>query len=54
AWRLIGKLEKEYRIDDRRLYLTGISSGAFGAYVLVMDHPDAFAALVPVCGAANP
>ena len=54
AWRLIGKLEKEYKIDDRRLYLTGISSGAFGAYVLAMDHPDAFAALVPVCGAANP
>ena len=54
AWRLIEKLKNEYRIDDRRLYLTGISSGAFGAYVMAMDHPDAFAALVPACGAANP
>ena len=54
AWRLIEMLKNEYRIDDRRLYLTGISSGAFGAYVMAMDHPDAFAALVPACGAANP
>ncbi len=54
SWRLIEKLMKEYSIDDKRLYLTGISSGAFGAYVLAMDHPDAFAALVPACGAANP
>ena len=54
VWRLIGKLMNEYKIDDRRLYLTGISSGAFGTYVLAMEHPDAFAALVPVSGAANP
>ena len=54
VWRLIEKLKSEYKIDDRRLYLTGISSGAFGAYVLAMEHPDAFAALVPVAGAANP
>jgi predicted peptidase len=54
VWRLIEKLKNEYRIDDRRLYLTGISSGTFGAYVLAMEHPDSFAALVPVAGAANP
>lgn len=54
AWRLIEKIMKDYRIDDKRLYLTGISSGAFGAYVLAMDHPAAFAALVTACGAANP
>ena len=54
VWRLIEKLKNDYKIDDRRLYLTGISSGAFGAYVLAMEHPDAFAALVPVAGAANP
>ena len=54
AWRLIEKLKKDYRIDDKRLYLTGISSGAFGAYVLAMDHSSDFAALVTACGAANP
>ncbi len=54
AWRLIERIKKEYRVDDKRLYLTGISSGAFGAYVLAMDHPHDFAALVAACGAANP
>ncbi len=54
TWRLIEKIKKEYRIDDKRLYLTGISSGAFGAYVLAMDHASDFAALVTACGAANP
>ncbi len=54
VWRLIETIMKEYRVNRRRLYLTGISSGAFGAYVLVMDHPSDFAALVTACGAANP
>lgn len=54
VWRLIQKTLKDYPIDDKRLYLTGISSGAFGAFVLAMEHPGAFAALVTACGAANP
>ena len=54
AWRLIQKIETEYSVDVRRRYLTGISSGAFGAYVLAMDHPDSFSAMVIACGAANP
>ena len=54
AWRLIQKIKGEFQVDDKRLYLTGISSGAFGAFVLAIDHPDAFAALVTACGAANP
>ena len=53
-WKLLEQLKQEYRIDDQRIYLTGVSSGAFGIYVLAMEHPDVFAALVPACGAANP
>ncbi len=53
-WKLIEKLMKEYAIDDKRIYLTGISSGAFGVYVLAVEHPKAFAGLVAACGAANP
>ncbi|MBQ7676771.1 MAG: hypothetical protein IJT32_00920 [Lachnospiraceae bacterium] len=52
-WRLLDKLKKDYSIDDKRLYLVGISSGAFGAYVMAMEHPKAFAGLVVACGAAN-
>lgn len=53
-WRLLEKLKKDYSIDDKRIYLTGVSSGAFGAYVFAMDHPKAFAGLVVAAGAANP
>ncbi|MBQ8955680.1 MAG: hypothetical protein IJ075_01800 [Lachnospiraceae bacterium] len=53
-WRLIGKLKKDYSIDDKRIYLIGVSSGAFGAYVMAIEHPKAFAGLVTACGAANP
>ena len=54
VWNLLEKLRGEYSIDEKRMYLTGVSSGGFAAYVLAMDHPNAFAGLVPVSGAANP
>lgn len=53
-WRLIEKLKGEYKIDKDRLYLTGVSSGAFGVIVFAMEHPDVFAGITAACGAANP
>ncbi|HEX7880735.1 MAG TPA: alpha/beta fold hydrolase [Candidatus Eisenbacteria bacterium] len=43
-----------YRIDPRRVYLTGLSMGGFGAWALAAAHPDRFAAVAPVCGAGDP
>lgn len=37
-------------VDADRVYLTGLSMGAFGAWSLGIRHADEFAALVPVCG----
>ena len=54
VWNLLRKLEEEYSVDERRLYLTGVSSGGFAVYALAMEHPNAFAGLVPVSCAANP
>ncbi len=53
-WRLLEQLQEEYSIDNKRMYLTGVSSGSFGVYVMAMEHPGAFAGLVIACGAANP
>lgn len=53
-WRLMEQMEREYSIDRNRVYLVGISSGAFGAYVFAMEHRDTFAAMIAACGAANP
>jgi predicted peptidase len=49
-YRLILKIKKENNIDSSRIYLTGLSMGAWGAWNLVVAHPEIFAALVPIAG----
>ena len=49
-YRLILKIQKENNIDSNRIYLTGLSMGAWGAWNLVVAHPETFAALVPIAG----
>ena len=44
----------EEAIDPDRVYLTGLSMGGFGSFDLAIRHPDLFAAIAPVCGAADP
>jgi predicted peptidase len=51
---LIAALEKEYSIDTKRIYLTGLSMGGFGTWDLLARRPDLFAAAVPVCGGGDP
>ncbi len=45
---------REEAIDPDRVYLTGLSMGGFGSFDLAIRHPDWFAAIAPVCGAADP
>ncbi|OAI42222.1 phospholipase [Planctomycetaceae bacterium SCGC AG-212-D15] len=51
---LIDALQKEYSIDSKRLYLTGLSMGGFGTWDLISRHPEKFAAAVPICGGGDP
>ena len=51
---LLDEVEKKYRVDKKRIYLTGLSMGGFGTWNLAMEQPDRFAALVPICGRGNP
>ena len=48
--RLLDQLQRELRIDPDRIYLTGLSRGAYGAWRLAIQNPDRFAALVPIAG----
>lgn len=48
--KLILKIQKEHNIDLNRIYLTGLSMGAWGAWNLAVAHPETFAALVPIAG----
>jgi len=39
-----------YHGDHRRLYLTGLSMGGYGAWQIALDHPGRFAAAAIICG----
>jgi predicted peptidase len=51
--RLLDEVEEHYPVDRARIYLTGISMGGGGAWLLGSRYPDRFAALAPICGAAQ-
>ena len=42
-----------FKVDARRVYLTGLSMGGYGTWSLGMKHPEHFAAIAPVCGGGN-
>jgi poly(3-hydroxybutyrate) depolymerase len=54
ALHVLEEVQKSYRVDPDRIYLTGMSRGAFGVWTLAAAHPDKWAAIVPVCGGGNP
>jgi predicted peptidase len=41
---------REFGADEKRLYLTGVSMGGFGAWHMAAAHPAKFAAVVSICG----
>ena len=47
---LLDHVTGTHRVDARRVYLTGVSMGGFGAWHLAFQHPERFAAVVPICG----
>ena len=51
---VVEKTKKEYKIDESRLYLTGLSMGGYGSWVLAAKHPAMWAAVAPICGGGNP
>ncbi len=52
--KLLDHLEKHYRIDPTRVYITGLSMGGYGTWHLVALAPERFAAAVPICGGGDP
>lgn len=52
-YELVLKIQKEHNIDNSRIYLTGLSMGAWGAWNLATAHPEKFAALVTIAGAVD-
>lgn len=50
---VINHVKTYLRIDERRIYLTGLSLGGGGTWVAAQDYPELFAAIAPVCGGYN-
>ena len=43
-------LSEELAVDEERIYLSGLSMGGNGTFLLAMADADRFAAIAPVCG----
>jgi len=51
---LLEHIKVAYPVDSARIYLTGLSMGGYGAWRMLAEYPDVFAAAVPVCGGGDP
>lgn len=50
---LVDEVKKSHRVDESRIYLTGISMGGFGTFETIAAYPEVFAAAIPICGGAG-
>jgi predicted peptidase len=41
---------REFHVDPKRVYLTGLSMGGHGTWYVAYRHPELFAAIIPICG----
>jgi predicted esterase len=51
---LIDQVREQYNLDSDRIFLSGLSNGAIGAYMIGMFYPDRFAGLIPIAGSITP
>ena len=52
-YKLLRYIKETERVDDKKVYLTGLSMGGYGTWALAMEHPEEFAAIAPVCGGGD-
>ena len=47
---LLDSMVEKFAANKDRIYLTGLSMGGSGSWRMAADHPERFAAVVPICG----
>jgi predicted peptidase len=47
---LLDDVLRRYRVDAKRVYLTGLSMGGYGTWSTGVRNPHRFAAIAPICG----
>lgn len=50
ALKCLEDVSRDYRLDADRVYLTGLSLGGYGTWLIGSRFPEKFAAIVPICG----
>ena len=51
---LLDDIVARHRVDEDRIYVTGLSMGGYGTWHMAAAYPDRFAAIAPICGGGNP
>ncbi|MFF3750919.1 alpha/beta fold hydrolase [Streptomyces sp. NPDC002018] len=51
---LVDEIAATHRIDQDRIYVTGLSMGGAGTWAIAARYPDRFAAIAPICGSWMP
>ena len=51
---LLYEIIRSGAVDESRVYAAGISMGGYATWNVMMEHPEVFAAVIPICGAADP
>ncbi len=50
----LNEIIQRYRIDTKRIYLTGLSLGGIATWNYAVQYPNKLAAIIPVCGKGSP
>jgi predicted peptidase len=50
---LVQKVTSEEAVDQRRIYVAGLSMGGMGTFETVYRYPNLYAAALPICGGAD-
>jgi dienelactone hydrolase len=50
---VINHVKTYLRIDERKIHISGLSLGGYGAWTVLQDYPKLFASASPVCGGWN-
>lgn len=51
--RALDETVEEFKADEKRLYLVGVSMGGYGVWHFAAAYPEKFAALVSICGGSS-
>ncbi len=51
---LLDNLQTRYAIEEKQVYVMGLSMGGMGTFEMVRRKPGVFAAAIPICGGAHP